>query len=122
MKTNKSPKNEVKVRSFYADCEGIWYMIYCYPESNEPSRSYRLILESYMYPTVAILQEFANQKLNLDPEEYIHVGEILNKVDQSLRSSTTRPVHHMTNSNDKSKKQKIATAELDYLIFLIGIS
>lgn len=116
-KTN--PKNEVKVRSFYADSEGTWYMIYCYPNSNEPNRSYRMLLESYVYPTVAILQDFAQERLSLEPEDYIHVGEILRLVNQNLRKSTPKPYHHMINNGDKSSKQRIATAELDYLVVLM---
>jgi hypothetical protein len=122
MSQSSNPKNEVQVRSFYADIDGLWYMIYRYPNSNEPNRSYRLILESYTYPTIAIVQDFAKEKLNLGMDDDVHVREILRLVNQDLRRSTERPRHYMLNTGDKSMKQKIATAELDYLVLLMGKS
>ncbi|MGL4758427.1 MAG: hypothetical protein ACRCXZ_03775 [Patescibacteria group bacterium] len=119
MSSTQNPKNQVKVVSFYCDREETWYMIYKYPNSNEPNRSYRLVLESYLYPTLYTFQDIARGHLGfLTEEDHIHVRELKLKAPQKTSISIAEPFHYMTSSNDKSLKQKIASSELDYLINL----
>ena len=119
MKKNPNPKNQVKVVAFYCDKEETWYMIYRYPNSSEPNRSYRLVLDSYVYPTVFILQDIAMANLShLELTDHINVSELKLKSPKNKPNPNPEPIHFMLNSGDKSIKQKIATAQLDYLIGL----
>jgi hypothetical protein len=109
----------VEVKEFWEDTDGCWFMFYTLPQAQNSYRRHKILLDNYLYPSIAIAMDEYNRAYNGDLRDIIVIREIMKAIPESRVIQTPKPslIMHPGGSNDS--KQRIAAEQLDYLVLLI---